>query len=69
MAKDAVVELTARVFGHGNDKIIIAEKVVLEGEDARGLVKARVALEDDATAEIRGVTEGNAAGARGHRPA
>jgi Fe-S cluster assembly scaffold protein SufB len=62
----SVVELTARVFGHGHDDISIAEKVVLSGENARGLIKARVAVEDEATAEIRGITEGNAAGARGH---
>ncbi len=62
----SVVELTARVFGHGNDDVKISEKVVLAGEDARGLIKARVAIEDEATAEIRGITEGNAAGSRGH---
>jgi Fe-S cluster assembly scaffold protein SufB len=64
--ENAVVELTARVFGHGNDDILISEKVALNGENARGLIKARVAIEDEATAEIRGSTEGNAAGARGH---
>jgi hypothetical protein len=64
--ENAVVELAARVFGHGNDEILIQEKVVLSGENARGLIKARVAIEDEATAEIRGITEGNAAGARGH---
>ena len=62
----SVVELTARVFGHATDEIDILEKVVLSGENARGLIKARVAIEDDATAVIRGITEGNAAGARGH---
>jgi Fe-S cluster assembly scaffold protein SufB len=62
----AVVELTARVFGHANDEILIQEKVVLSGENARGIIKARVAIEDEATAEVRGITEGNAAGARGH---
>ncbi len=62
----AVVELTARVFGHGNDDIKIREKVVLAGESARGMIKARVAIEDDATAEITGITEGNAADSRGH---
>jgi Fe-S cluster assembly scaffold protein SufB len=62
----AVVELTARVFGHGNDDIKIREKVVLDGESARGMIKARVAIEDDATAEITGITEGNAAYSRGH---
>ncbi len=64
--ENAVVELTTRVFGHANDKIAIQEKVVLNGENARGLIKARVAIEDEATAEVRGITEGNAAGARGH---
>jgi hypothetical protein len=56
----------ARVFGHANDQIEIKEKVVLAGENARGLIKTRVALEDEAKAEITGITEGNAAGARGH---
>jgi Fe-S cluster assembly scaffold protein SufB len=62
----AVAELTARVFGHADDEVKIREKVVLDGENARGLIKARVAVEDDATAEITGITEGNAAGCRGH---
>jgi hypothetical protein len=30
------------------------------------LIKTRVAVEDEAQAEITGITEGNAAGARGH---
>jgi Fe-S cluster assembly scaffold protein SufB len=64
--ENAVTELTARVFGHANDEILIQEKVALNGDNARGLIKARVAIEDEATAEIRGITEGNAAGARGH---
>jgi len=64
--ENAVVELVARVFGHADDSIVIQEKVVLNGDNARGLIKARGAIEDEATAEIRGITEGNAAGARGH---
>lgn len=64
--ENAVTELIARVFGHANDKIKIKEKVVLSGENARGLIKTRVALEDEALAEITGITEGKAAGARGH---
>ncbi len=64
--ENAVAELTARVFGHANDDLQIREKVILAGENSRGMVKARVALEDDAVAEIIGITEGNAAGARGH---
>lgn len=65
-AEQAQVELTARVFAHGNDVIHIRERLVLAGEAARGLIKTRVALEHDATAEIIGITEGNAARARGH---
>lgn len=64
--ENAVTELIAKVFGHADDKITIKEEVVLSGENARGLIKTRVALEDDASAEITGITEGKAAGARGH---
>ncbi len=64
--ENAVIELIARVFGHGNDTINIKEKVVLDGKNARGLIKTRVALEDKAQAEVTGITEGNAEGARGH---
>jgi uncharacterized protein len=64
--ENAVTELTAKVFGHANDEIKIKEKVVLAGENARGLIKTRVALEDESSAEVTGITEGNAAGARGH---
>ncbi len=63
---DAVAELLARVFGHGADDIRIREQVLLNGRNARGLIKTRIALEDDARAEVTGITEGNAAGARGH---
>jgi Fe-S cluster assembly scaffold protein SufB len=65
-AEDAVTELTARVFGHATDDIHIRDRVLLAGRNARGLIKTRVAIEDDATAEVTGITEGNAAGARGH---
>jgi hypothetical protein len=64
--EQAVAELVARVFGHADDEVKIREKFVLAGENARGLSTARVAIEDDAFAEITGITEGNAAGCRGH---
>lgn len=64
--ENAVTELMARVFGHANDDIKIKEKVILAGKNSRGLIKTRVALEDEASAEITGITEGNAEGARGH---
>ncbi len=62
----AVAETTARVFGHVTDKINIREQVVLAGKASRGLVKIRAAMEDEASAEVIGMTEGRAEGARGH---
>lgn len=63
---ESVAELSARIFAHAQDAIMIREKIVLDGENARGLIKTRIALEDEASAEVTGITEGNAAGARGH---
>jgi Fe-S cluster assembly scaffold protein SufB len=62
----AVVELTARIFAHGSDEVRIRDHVVLDGRDGRALVKTRVALQDDASAEVTGIAEGNAEGARAH---
>jgi Fe-S cluster assembly scaffold protein SufB len=64
--ENAIAELTAKIFGHADDDIKIREEVRLQGDNARGLIKTRVAIEDEAKAEITGITEGNAAGARGH---
>jgi len=65
-AEDSVTELTARVFGHGSDEIVIRDTVHLNGRNARGLIKTRVAVENEARAEVTGTTSGNAPGARGH---
>ena len=64
--EDATAELTSKVYGHRADRIDIRERVHLNGAGARGLVKSRVAVEDEARAHIVGATYGNAAGARGH---
>lgn len=65
-AEGSVTELTVRVLGSGSDRITVRETVSLDGEGARSIIKTRIALRDDAVAEVTGVTEGNAAGARGH---
>jgi len=64
--EDAVAELTAKVFGRGNDEITIKEKIELNGENAKGLIKTRVAVEHEAKAELTGIMEAHAKGARGH---
>jgi Fe-S cluster assembly scaffold protein SufB len=64
--KDALAELTARVYGHAVDEISIRDEMVLAGENARGLIKTRVAVEEDASSEVVGITHGKAEGTRGH---
>ena len=62
----AMVELVSRIFGHENDLIKINEAVNLNGRFSRSMIKSRVALEGEARADIVGITEGRAEGARGH---
>ncbi|MGP8319397.1 MAG: SufB/SufD family protein [Methanosarcinaceae archaeon] len=64
--KNTVCELNAKVYGKGEDRIHIKEKVILNGENARSVIKSRVAISDNAFAEFTGVTEGHAPYARGH---
>lgn len=63
---DAVAELTSRVYGHITDEIQMREQINLDGERARGLIKSRIAVEEEAIAQVIGIMHGNAAGARGH---
>jgi Fe-S cluster assembly scaffold protein SufB len=64
--EDALAEVTARVYGHATDEISIRDEMVLAGKNARGLIKTRVAVEEDASSEVLGITHGKAEGARGH---
>jgi len=62
----SVTELIAKVYGKKDDIIKIAERVNLDADGARSLIKTRVVLTDRATAEVIGETYGNAPYARGH---
>jgi len=62
----SVTELIAKVYGKKDDIIKIAERVNLDANGARSLIKTRVVLTDRATAEVIGETYGNAPYARGH---
>ena len=66
VAADGVAELSAKVMGYGHDEITVRETIRLNGENARGLAKSRIAVRDDARSEVYGVTEGNAPYAKGH---
>ncbi|MCS7285716.1 MAG: SufD family Fe-S cluster assembly protein [Anaerolineae bacterium] len=61
-----VAELVAKAYGYGEDSIIIKETIRLNGERARGLTKARIAVRGKARSEVHGITEGNAPFTRGH---
>ena len=62
----SVAELIAKVYGKSDDFIKISEKVHLNGNEARSLIKTRIVLRDKAEAEVIGETYGNAPYARGH---
>lgn len=64
--EDGLAELSAKIFAHKTDRITLKESVILRGERSRSLIKSRVVLEDEACAEITGITEAPAKGARGH---
>lgn len=66
VAAGGVTELVARAFGSANDIIRVEEVIRLNGRDARGLAKTRVAVRDQALSEVYTTAEGNAPGARGH---
>ena len=64
--EDGIAELSAKIFAHKTDRIALKEAVMLRGERSRSLIKTRVVLEGEARAEITGITEAHARGARGH---
>jgi len=64
--KNATVEMTTKAYGIADDQINVKESVRLNGENARGLTRTRVAVRDQAQSVVYTSMEGNAAGARGH---
>jgi Fe-S cluster assembly scaffold protein SufB len=64
--EEAVAELVVKAYGKGTDDIKIWERIHLDGEGSRGLAKSRLVLGDQARAEVKGETYGNAPYARGH---
>lgn len=64
--RDSICEMVTKVYGKKNDKIKIQEKISLNGENARSVIKSRLAITDNAESEFRGITEGRAPRTRGH---
>ena len=66
LGAQAVAEMTTKAYGTGEDQITVQETVRLNGANARGLTKTRVAVRDAARSQVFTTMEGNAPGARGH---
>jgi Fe-S cluster assembly scaffold protein SufB len=60
------VEMTAKVYGSGTDRIRIREAGHLLGEGSRGLIKSRIAVKGEASSEVLSELTAGARGARGH---
>ncbi len=50
--KNSIIEMTARIYGYGEDKIRLREAGRLIGRGSRALIKSRVAVKDEAISEI-----------------
>jgi hypothetical protein len=60
------LEMTAKIYGYGDDKIKIREAGRLIGKSSRGLIKSRIAVKDNAVSEIINELTACAPEARGH---
>lgn len=66
VGKGGLVEMTTKIYGHADDDILVREVLHLDGDEARGLTKTRVAVRDRARSQVLTTAEGNAPGAVGH---
>jgi len=64
--KGATMEMDSRISGKGDDVIKIREKGALVGENSTGVLMSKIAVRDDARAEIYNELTATAAYARGH---
>lgn len=62
----SVLEMTAKIYGYGDDQIKIREAGRLIGKSSRGLIKSRIAVRDNAQSEIVNELVATAEDARGH---
>jgi Fe-S cluster assembly scaffold protein SufB len=63
---DSTLEMTARVSGRDDDLIKIREVGHLQGDYARGALISKIAVRDNARAEVYNKLTASAAYARGH---
>jgi len=64
--ENTIMDMTARINGSGSDRIKIKEVGYLIGEKSVGVLTSRVAIRDEATADVYNRITASAAYARGH---
>ncbi len=64
--ENGIIEMVAKVYGHGEDEIRIRESGRLFGRGARGLIKSRIAVREMAQSEVISEIGASAPDARGH---
>ncbi len=62
----SLLDMIARIWGRGHDKITIREVARLNGADATAVLQSHIAVKDEAVADVYNSLAANAAGARGH---
>jgi uncharacterized protein len=64
--ENSVIDIVSRISGYAEDIIKIKESANLKGEYSRGVLRSRVAVRDDAKAEVYNKIIASGAHARGH---
>jgi uncharacterized protein len=62
----SLLDMIARIWGRGHDRITIRETARLNGEDATAVLQSHIAVKDEAVADVYNSLAANAPGARGH---
>ncbi len=62
----ATIDVLTQVYGKEDDDIRIKDRIVLEGEESRGMVKSRVVVKDSAKSQVVGEAIGKGRNSRGH---
>ncbi|MCM8774067.1 MAG: SufD family Fe-S cluster assembly protein [Candidatus Omnitrophica bacterium] len=63
---NSTLEMTAKIYGYGDDRIKIREVGHLLGRGSKGVIKSRVAVRDNAISEIINELNATAPEAKGH---
>lgn len=62
----SLLDMIARIWGRGHDRITIHETARLNGEEATAVLQSHIAVKDEAVADVYNSLAANAPGARGH---